>query len=140
MMAPQVPPSFVKLFEFIVDPTISPLVKLLIDAVLAHQSGYLFRGLVAMAITKTPWNLDAFDGFAYERSKLIEGFAKHTNNPIILFGDSHDSWASTLYENGYMDGKSRAVNLGCPGVTSPGWGELFQGTYLLSIYSICCIQ
>ena len=126
-MGPHVGPNMDKWAE-LVHPALAPTIKGYTDAVLADAASFVLRALVAMALTKTPWNTDGFDGFAVERANLIEGFAKTANNPIILGGDLHDSWAWTLYENGYMDGTPRAVNLGCPGVTSPGWGGFLGGT------------
>jgi len=65
------------------------------------------------------------------------------NNPIILSGDLHDSWVWTLYEGGQMDGKPAAVNLGCPGVSSPGWGPFLSGAFgerllFLFVVLVCC--
>ena len=114
MMGPHVGPNMDKWSE-LVDPSVAAVVKGYTDAVLASPGSFVLRALVAMAITKTPWNTDGFDGFAHERAELIEGFAEHANNPIILGGDLHDSWAWTLYENGKMEGTPRAVNLGAPG-------------------------
>ena len=94
-MAPHLPPNLDKWSE-LVHPSVAGIVKGYTDAVLASPQSFVLRAGVAMAITKIPWNSDGFDGFAHERSKLIEGFAEHTNNPIILGGDLHDSWAWTL--------------------------------------------
>jgi alkaline phosphatase D len=107
----------------------APFVKAYTNAILNDPGSFIFRAAVAMDLTDTPYNRDGFDGFAYERANLLNGFAKHTNNPIILGGDLHDSWAWTLYEAGNMSGKPAAVNLGCPGVTSPGWGPLISGLF-----------
>lgn len=108
-------------------PEVAPSVKAYTDAVLADPGSFVFRAAVAMDLTDTPYNRDGFDGFAYERAKLIDGFMQNTNNPIVLGGDLHDSWAWTLYEGGNMEGQPAAVNLGCPGVTSPGWGPVVSG-------------
>ncbi len=114
MMGPHIAPNLDKWSE-LVDSTVAGAVKSYTDAVLAAPGSFFLRAMVAMAVTKTPWNRDGFDGFAHERAELLEAFAENTNNPIILGGDLHDSWAWTLYEKGDMDGTPRAVNLGAPG-------------------------
>lgn len=43
----------------------------------------------------------------------------------MLGGDVHDSWAWTLYEDGFGGGEPVAVNLVCPGVGSRGLGSAF---------------
>mmetsp|Transcript_7305 Transcript_7305/g.13864 ORF Transcript_7305/g.13864 Transcript_7305/m.13864 type:complete len:198 (-) Transcript_7305:493-1086(-) len=126
MMGPQ---KAINMYTFAdyAPPGAAPFVKAYTDAVLADPGAFVFRAAVAMDLTATPYNRDGFDGFAYERSKILDGFVQHTNNPIVLGGDLHDSWAWTLYEGGRMSGKPVAVNLGCPGVTSPGWGPVVEG-------------
>lgn len=56
-----------------------------------------------------------------ERAAILDIAQQNANNPIILGGDLHDSFAWTLYEGGSFTGEPVAVNLGAPGVTSPGW-------------------
>lgn len=116
MMGPHVPPNIDDFQEF-VDPEVAPYVKDYTDAVLGSAGGYFMRAMLAMAETGSPWNLDGWDGYAHERAEVIEELHKTTNNPIILGGDLHDSWAWTLYERGEQKGTPRAVNLGCPGVS-----------------------
>lgn len=135
-MGPHAGPNLDKL-DSLVDPSVAPYVKAYTDAVLSSPGSYLLRALAAMAERNSPWNLDGWDGFAHERAEIIEKLAAHTNNPIVLGGDLHDSWAWTLYKKGEIYGTPRAVNLGCPGVTSPGWGG-FLGGELAPIIFICC--
>lgn len=86
--------------------------------------GTALRGLVAMSITKVPLNADGWDGFPHERALLLDGLRSKTNNAIVLGGDSHDSWAYNLYEDGKMEGEKVAVNLNAPAVTSGGYGRV----------------
>ena len=123
MMGPLMAPNFDMMAQYVGRPELKPIIQGFSDAVLANPASFLFRAAVAMDVTKTPYNHDEFNGFAYERAALIDGLVEKANNPIVLGGDSHDSWAWTLYKGGKMDGEPAAVNLGCPGVTSPGWGS-----------------
>lgn len=67
-----------------------------------------------------------FSGFGYERQQILE-FAKNESlNMIILGGDLHDSFAWKLPITGLVEGEHVAVNYGCPGVSSPGFGPLFN--------------
>jgi alkaline phosphatase D len=139
MMGPQLAPNVDKMADY-VPADLAPFVKGYTDAVLADPAGYLLRAAIAMDLTKTPYNTDGFDGFSHERAALINGFMEKANNPIILGGDLHDSWAWTLYEGGQMDGKPAAVNLGCPAVTSPGWGPFLSGTFGERLLSACSLH
>jgi len=81
-----------------------------------------------------PWNADAWDGYQRERNQILKIFKESANNAVVLSGDSHDTWAFTLTENG--DGATGAevgINLGVTGVSSPGWG---RGGYMPKLYTM----
>jgi PhoD-like phosphatase len=81
--------------------------------------GLPLRAVYLGSLTNTPWNRDDFGGFAHEQKQILKMFNESTLNPIVLAGDLHDSYAWQLYEGGQLNGTPAAVNLVCPGVTSP---------------------
>ena len=91
-MGPQIPINLDKMSDH-TDYFIASSVKEYTDAVLADPSAFLLRAAVFMNVTNTSFSNDVFDGFSYERDMLINGFVEKTNNPIVLGGDSHDSWS-----------------------------------------------
>jgi alkaline phosphatase D len=43
------------------------------------------------------WNMDAWDGYTAERTRLFNYFnQKGTKNPIVITGDIHQNWAADL--------------------------------------------
>ncbi len=124
-MGPRIPFNFDKLSEYAPDFAAAG-VKQFTDAVLVDPEAIILRTSVAMSVTKTPLFGDSFDGFSYEKEQLLNGFQEKANNAIVLAGDSHDSWGYTLYKDeGSIDAAPVAVNLGCTGVTSPGWSSVY---------------
>jgi hypothetical protein len=127
---------------FVEDPTEAAAVKAFTDALYTAEASTFFRALSAEAFTSTPWNRDDFGGFAIEQRLILDMLKANTNNPIVLAGDLHDGYAWTLYEDGEVDGTPTAVNLICPGVTSPvSWAEsdfLFMGeaTIFLTFHAL----
>ena len=89
------------------------------EEIFAANTSTFFRALSAMALTNVPWNRDDYSGFANEQRKILAAFKEVAVNPIVLAGDLHDGYAWQLYEDGAVDGTPSAVNLVCPGVTSP---------------------
>jgi alkaline phosphatase D len=129
VLAPQIPPSFLYCGQA-VPSALSASVQAYCDGVLGAAAAGFFRAAVAMQKYGQPWNSDDFGGFAVERAAIVEVAKDNAINPIILAGDVHDGWAWKIYDGGVVGpGKPVAVNLVCPGVTSPGWGGFTYGTF-----------
>ncbi len=71
----------------------------------------------ALLDSAIPFNLDAWDGYAYERDLLLEHAAQLQSRLVVLAGDTHNAWASLLTTAG---GGVAGVELAAPSVTSPG--------------------
>ena len=70
--------------------------------------------------TKLPYNLDAWDGYAYER-EVIFGTAKALGkNLVVLSGDTHNGWKNNLVDK---DGEKVGVEFATASVSSPGFEE-----------------
>lgn len=72
---------------------------------------------IARIETVIPYNLDAWDGYAYER-EVIFGLARALDkNLVVLAGDTHNAWANNLKT---LAGEPVGVEFATAGVTSPG--------------------
>ncbi|MEH6566233.1 MAG: alkaline phosphatase D family protein [Halopseudomonas sp.] len=72
---------------------------------------------IARVQTVIPYNLDAWDGYAYER-EVILGLARSLDkNLVVLAGDTHNAWANNLST---LAGDAVGVEFATAGVTSPG--------------------
>ena len=74
-----------------------------------------------------PINLDAWDGYAYERDN-IRAFLSEENIEDVVFvtGDTHASWAFDIPQESAdypSDGKTCGVEIGTPSITSSNWNE-----------------
>ena len=68
-------------------------------------------------LSAVPYNLDAWDGYAYER-EVIFGLVKQLDKDlIVLAGDTHNAWANNLTDR---VGDAVGVEFATPSVTSPG--------------------
>ena len=128
MMGPNIPPNLCTFDELLDDPNEKEVIKGFNQAFLGGESSGFFRSACAMAYTQTPWNRDDFNGFVHEKKQILD-ICKNANNCVALGGDLHDSWAWQLYEDAELDGTPVAINLGAPGVTSPGWGPFLEPVY-----------
>ena len=70
-----------------------------------------------------PWNVDSWDGFNYERLKVIEAMKKG-NNAIVNSGDAHGFWLSSIKDKAWS-GSDVAVEFAGGSITSQGWGDYF---------------
>jgi alkaline phosphatase D len=79
-----------------------------------------------------PYNLDAWDGYGYEREVLLQTFNSLKKNIVVLAGDTHNAWANNLADS---DGNAVAVEFATGSVSSPGmevylgFGASEAGTY-----------
>ena len=96
-MGPSVPPDFSRMWE-LAPASSQAAVKAIMDGFLKTSGAGFFRAASAMAKLNVPWNADDFNGYAYERSELLEMFNKSANNVFVLAGDVHDGWLWTLYK------------------------------------------
>lgn len=76
---------------------------------------------IARVQTTAPYNLDAWDGYAYEREVILNSFAG--KKVVCLAGDTHNGWESDLRTaSGTVVGKEFATS----SVSSPGF-ETYLG-------------
>jgi alkaline phosphatase D len=64
-----------------------------------------------------PYNLDAWDGYAYERELLLANAKAAQKNLISLAGDTHNAWAGRLSDR---VGDSIGIEFATTSVSSPG--------------------
>ncbi len=84
------------------------------------QGGSLSAEEEARLATVLPYNLDAWDGYAYER-EVIFGTAKALGkNLVTLSGDTHNGWKNNLVD---QYGEIIGVELATPSVSSPGFED-----------------
>jgi alkaline phosphatase D len=67
--------------------------------------------------TTLPYNLDAWDGYFYEREVLFGTANALNKNLVVLAGDTHNSWANELKDS---NGNNIGVEYAVTSVTSPG--------------------
>lgn len=77
----------------------------------------LTQAEIARIETVVPYNLDAWDGYAYEREVLLGLSRSLDKNLVVLAGDTHNAWASDLET---LDGSAVGVEFATASVTSPG--------------------
>ncbi|MBU0914401.1 MAG: alkaline phosphatase D family protein [Gammaproteobacteria bacterium] len=63
------------------------------------------------------YNLDAWDGYPYERELVYKTAQQQNKQLIVLAGDTHNAWASTLHD---QQGNKVGIELATPSVSSPG--------------------
>jgi len=87
---------------------------------LAQKAAHMTQEELARINTVAPYNLDAWDGYQYER-EVVLGTAKALNkNLVVLAGDTHNAWANNLKD---IKGDQVGVEFATSSVTSPGLEE-----------------
>ncbi|MET0090956.1 MAG: alkaline phosphatase D family protein [Candidatus Thiodiazotropha sp.] len=67
-----------------------------------------------------PYNLDAWDGYAYDREFLLANAKAAQKNLISLAGDTHNAWGGRLTD---ANAEPVGFEFGAPSVSSPGLEE-----------------
>ncbi len=67
--------------------------------------------------TVVPYNLDAWDGYAYERELIFGTAIQMDKNLVVLAGDTHNAWANNLKD---LSGRAVGVEFATASVSSPG--------------------
>jgi len=71
--------------------------------------------LSLLSFPELPYNLDAWDGYATERDKVLEIF--NDKNLVVIAGDTHNAWANDLSN---ADGTVVGVEFAVSSISSPG--------------------
>ncbi len=83
----------------------------------------------------TPVNYDQWDGYNYERNRLLSFVNDSVDNFIVLTGDIHTSWVNDIPSSGYdasMCIGSSGVEFVVTSVTSPGFDLGFGASLIQS--------
>jgi alkaline phosphatase D len=75
----------------------------------------------ALLDSAVPYNLDAWDGYAFERDRVLEVARQMNSRLVALAGDTHNAWASQLFTS---TGEVVGVELATASVSSPGLEEV----------------
>ena len=78
----------------------------------------------AIVDSAIPYNMDAWDGYEFERDALLTFARQLGSRLVVLAGDTHNAWTSQLTT---PEGGIAGVEFGCTSVSSPG----FDGVGLL---------
>ncbi|MFQ6372595.1 alkaline phosphatase D family protein [Shewanella sp. YIC-542] len=99
------------------DPT---LTQAELDHLAANQAQLTPEAVALLQLPNIPYNLDAWDGYAYEREVLLQTIKQLGKNTVVLAGDTHNAWANNLTD---MQGNAVAVEFATSSVSSPGMEE-----------------
>lgn len=68
-------------------------------------------------LTTIPYNMDAWDGYAAEREKVVSLFTDANKSLVVIAGDTHNGWSNAITNK---NGETVAVEYATPSVSSPG--------------------
>ncbi|WP_025821126.1 alkaline phosphatase D family protein [Shewanella marina] len=83
----------------------------------ANQHLLTAEVLALLQLPNIPYNLDAWDGYSYEREVIFGTARSRQQNLVVLAGDTHNAWGSNLVD---VDGNAVGVEFATSSVTSPG--------------------
>lgn len=73
--------------------------------------------MALLQMPNVPYNLDAWDGYAYEREVILATAKSKALNLVVIAGDTHNAWANELTDAG---GDAVGVEFATSSVSSPG--------------------
>ncbi len=88
-----------------------------LDYLAANQHKLTDEKMALLQLKDIPYNLDAWDGYAYERNVILETALQLNKNLVVIAGDTHNAWASELKTD---EGKTVGVEFATSSVSSPG--------------------
>lgn len=71
-----------------------------------------------------PYNLDAWDGYAVARERVLALMRRFDRFPVVLSGDTHNAWATQITQT---DGTPAGVEFAVSSVSSPGFESYLGG-------------
>ncbi|WMS88619.1 alkaline phosphatase D family protein [Pleionea litopenaei] len=104
------------------DPTLTPeelaiLTPENLALLQANQALLTPENIALIQLPSIPYNLDAWDGYAYEREVVLGTAQAFDKNLVVLAGDTHNAWASDLKT---FTGAQVGVEFATASVSSPG--------------------
>lgn len=75
----------------------------------------------ALLDSAIPYNLDAWDGYEYERDELLSYAGQLNSRLVVLAGDTHNAWGTQLTT---PQGQVVGVEFGTSSVSSPGFDQV----------------
>ncbi|GIU40718.1 alkaline phosphatase [Shewanella sairae] len=73
--------------------------------------------MALLQLPSIPYNLDAWDGYAYEREVILATAKSQVKNLVVIAGDTHNAWANVLAD---AAGDPVGVEFATSSVSSPG--------------------
>lgn len=84
---------------------------------IANQHRLTPEVMAQLQLPNIPYNLDAWDGYAYEREVILGTAKSKGSNLVVIAGDTHNAWANELSDAG---GDAVGVEFATSSVSSPG--------------------
>jgi len=82
-----------------------------------NQSKLTAEKVAQLQLPSIPYNLDAWDGYAYEREVIYGTMKAYGKNMVVLAGDTHNAWANDLQD---LSETKVGVEFATSSVSSPG--------------------